>query len=290
MSNADSDHADAQMLSSRLEIISRLPAKPRLAPPLVFVHGAWHGAWCWEDHFLDYFADLGFACYALNLRGHGASKGTRDVRFCRVRHFVEDLEEAVASIGAEPVLIGHSLGGFVVQKYLEKHSARLGVLLGSIPPHGGLRMVKRLMRGRPLDVLRSNLVFSLKPLFSNARKVRALLFDANTPQQIVENCADRLQDDTIVGLFDYVFLNLVNVSKVDTQMLVFGAAEDSMIDAEDVAATGRAYGRTPIFLPRVGHDMMIDGNWERAAKTIASEIIKELGVEARRGFQMSNVA
>src|SRR5579863_3454074 len=159
MSNTDSDHVEAPVLSSRLEIVSRLPSKPRLAPPLVFVHGAWHGAWCWEDRFLDYFADLGFACYALNLRGHGASKGAKDVRFCRVRHFVEDLTEAIASIGAQPILIGHSLGGFVVQKYLENNSAHLGILLASIPPRGGFRMMKRLVRERPLDVLRANLTF-----------------------------------------------------------------------------------------------------------------------------------
>jgi hypothetical protein len=27
--------------------------------PLLFVHGAWHGAWCWDEHFLDLFADKG---------------------------------------------------------------------------------------------------------------------------------------------------------------------------------------------------------------------------------------
>ena len=25
---------------------------------LVFVHGAWHGAWCWIEHFTEFFADL----------------------------------------------------------------------------------------------------------------------------------------------------------------------------------------------------------------------------------------
>lgn len=290
MSKANSDLAEAHLVSSRLEVISRLPSKPRLAPPLVFVHGAWHGAWCWEDHFLDYFADLGFACYALNFRGHGASQGARDVRFCRVRHFVADLEEAIASIGAEPILVGHSLGGFVVQKYLEKNSARLGVLLASIPPRGGFRMVKSLLRRQPLDVLRSNLIFSLRPLFSNADKVRALLFNTNTPDYIVKNCVDRLQDDMIIGLLDYLFLDLVNVSRVNTQMLVFGASEDHMIDADDVDATASAYGRKPIYVPEVGHDMMIDLHWERAAEIIASEIVKQLGTDAHHRAQMSNVA
>lgn len=32
--------------------------------PIVFVHGAWHGAWCWEEHFVDYFAQHGYAIHA----------------------------------------------------------------------------------------------------------------------------------------------------------------------------------------------------------------------------------
>ena len=33
------------------------------------------GAWCWAEHFLDFFADRGFDAYALSLRGHGRSGG-----------------------------------------------------------------------------------------------------------------------------------------------------------------------------------------------------------------------
>jgi hypothetical protein len=46
----------------RLEIISKYPVKDQHATPLLFIHGALHGAWCWdvggftiqrylEDHF-----------------------------------------------------------------------------------------------------------------------------------------------------------------------------------------------------------------------------------------------
>jgi pimeloyl-ACP methyl ester carboxylesterase len=265
----------------RLEILTRLPPKPRRAPPLVFVHGAWHGAWCWEDHFLDYFASRGFACYALNLRGHGASRGARDVRFCRIRHFVADLKEAVDSLGVQPILIGHSLGGFVVQKYLEQNPAQLGVLLASIPPRGASRMLTHIMRSQPLDLLKSNLVFSLKPLFSTADKVRNSLFSASTPQAVVEACRSRLQDDVILGFLDYLFLDLVDPTKITSKMAVFGAEDDRMIDAVDVENTARAYGQKAVIIPEIGHDLMLDQNWERAAEAIASRIDLHLlgGVE-----------
>lgn len=42
-------------------------------PPLVFVHGSYHAAWCWAEHWLPFFADSGFDCYAVSLLGQGES-------------------------------------------------------------------------------------------------------------------------------------------------------------------------------------------------------------------------
>jgi len=70
----------------RLEIISRQPAashgsRESLHPtPLLFIHGMFHGAWCWDAHFLDYFAGHGFAAYVVSLRGHGNSEGGDTLR------------------------------------------------------------------------------------------------------------------------------------------------------------------------------------------------------------------
>lgn len=38
-------------------------------PPLVFVHGSYHAAWCWAEHWLPFFSSRGFDCYALSLLG-----------------------------------------------------------------------------------------------------------------------------------------------------------------------------------------------------------------------------
>jgi pimeloyl-ACP methyl ester carboxylesterase len=72
----------------RLEIISKHPLGGRYPTPLLFIHGMMHGAWCWDVHFLDYFAQHGFAAHAVNLRGHGASEGSEKTALdadCRLR-------------------------------------------------------------------------------------------------------------------------------------------------------------------------------------------------------------
>ncbi|BDE15432.1 MULTISPECIES: alpha/beta fold hydrolase [Mycobacterium] len=54
-----------------LELIARGSATEHHRIPLL-LHGSWHGAWCWDEHFLGYLADRGYACHALSVRGHGA--------------------------------------------------------------------------------------------------------------------------------------------------------------------------------------------------------------------------
>jgi pimeloyl-ACP methyl ester carboxylesterase len=56
-----------------LEVIDKGSATESHPVPLLFVHGTWHAAWCWDEHFLDFFGDKGFRAVAVSLRSHGAS-------------------------------------------------------------------------------------------------------------------------------------------------------------------------------------------------------------------------
>ena len=94
--------AASSAVRPKLEVISRLPSSPRPAPPILFVHGAWHGAWCWDEFFLDHFAAHGFEAHALSLRAHGASEGRAQLHRCRIRHYVEDVAAVAAALPSVP--------------------------------------------------------------------------------------------------------------------------------------------------------------------------------------------
>src|ERR1700761_8827579 len=111
-----------------LEVIDKGSVSEIHPIPLLFVHGAWHAAWCWDEHFLSFFADRNYRALAVSLRGHGNSPTTR-LRTCSVADYVEDVNVVADSLPSRPVVIGHSLGGLVVQKYLESHDAPAGVLM-----------------------------------------------------------------------------------------------------------------------------------------------------------------
>jgi pimeloyl-ACP methyl ester carboxylesterase len=97
-----------------LEVIDKGSATESHPVPLLFVHGTWHAAWCWDEHFLDLFGDKGFRAVAVSLRSHGASAISKPLNSVTFADYVDDVHITVDMLGSEPVLIGHSLGGLVV--------------------------------------------------------------------------------------------------------------------------------------------------------------------------------
>jgi len=102
---------------------------------IVFVHGMSHGAWCWEESFIPYFERLGYHCLAMNLPGHDMPGSTRAIHYA-LDAYVEALSKTVATLEEDPIIVGHSMGGMILQKYLVKGRCKKAILLASVPPLG----------------------------------------------------------------------------------------------------------------------------------------------------------
>ena len=74
-----------------LEVIPKHTA-PLPSVPLLVVHGGWHAAWCWDDHYLDFFAENGFQAAAVSLRAHGKSATSQRLRTCSIADYVDDVK------------------------------------------------------------------------------------------------------------------------------------------------------------------------------------------------------
>lgn len=246
---------------------------------MLFLHGSWHGAWCWAENFLEYFAANGFAAYALNFRGHGESEGGEHLRFVRVSDFVADVAAAVDMLPRPPIVVGHSLGGFVAQKYLEGRSLPGAALVASAPPRGLWHSLFGHIRRDPLAVFKSIATLSLWPMVANVDRARALFFSASTPREYALRYCSRLQDDAYLAYLDCLALDPVNVARISTPMLVTGGSLDLVIRPELVAATARAYGVEPIMFETMAHDMMLEPDWRRLADAMLTWVEALDGVE-----------
>jgi len=82
-----------------LELIDKGSVTDAHPTPLLFVHGGCHAAWCWDEHFLDYFASQGFRAVAVSLRAHGGSASDKPLRKVSVADFVDDEQSDAAQLG-----------------------------------------------------------------------------------------------------------------------------------------------------------------------------------------------
>lgn len=249
-----------------LEVIEKAPRTDAHPVPLLFVHGGWHAAWCWE-HFLDYFADAGYRTVAMSLRGHGTSPLTRPLEQVSITDYIDDVATVVDDLGSSPVLIGHSLGGYTVQRYLENRTATAAVLVGSLPPSGVLSTSLRVWLRRPQMTIKSFNDPTLVNFLGSAKLARYYLFCADTPEAIVQSCWDRAGPESIRAAMTDPMFRRVKTRQVSTPMLVLGARHDGFVSMRAVRATARSYRTQPEFFD-MGHNMMLEPGWPDVAERI----------------------
>jgi pimeloyl-ACP methyl ester carboxylesterase len=253
----------------KLEIITRKPAGKAKNTPLLFVHGKWHGAWCWDEHFLPFFARHGYDCTAFSLRAHAGSEGREKLRWVSIADFVADLEQVAGQFDTPPVIIGHSMGGFIAQKYLETHHEHpAAVLLAPIPPTGVWPSTFIVLREQPLVLLKVIATLSLYPVVETLELARWSLFSKDFPQELLEKYHPCLQDESFRSYLDELGLNLVRTQRVKTPLLVIGAGNDAVIKLRMVQGAAKKYGLQAKIFPNMAHDMMLETGWEGVAETI----------------------
>ena len=252
-----------------LEIISRAPANADPKARLLFVHGAFGGAWAWDEHFLPYFAGNGYEAHALSLRAHGQSDGEGFVHAIGLADYVDDLDQAVRRLGTTPVLVGHSLGGVVVQKWLKHNAAPGAVLLASGPPHGMLPSTFGMLMRSPLLAMQVSLAQMFGPRVLSADTTRKLLFSGDLPDETVHRYMARSSAESLRTGLELAVPDLPGPSwNRDMPILVLGVENDFFVSPAMVEATARVFGTRAEILPNMAHAMMLEPDWQLVADRI----------------------
>ena len=109
---------------------------------IVFIHGMYMTPLCWE-YWLPYFEAKGYRCLAPGWPGRD-----KPVEELRKKHpdpelgqltlgrVIEHYATLIRTLDEKPILIGHSMGGLVVQLMLQRQAAVAGVAISSAPPQG----------------------------------------------------------------------------------------------------------------------------------------------------------
>ncbi|HSH08351.1 MAG TPA: alpha/beta fold hydrolase [Burkholderiales bacterium] len=237
-------------------------------PPLLFVHGAYVGAWCWAEHWLPWFAMQGHPAYALSLRAHGRSAGRARLNDFGLSDYADDLLAAIARLGRAPILIGHSMGALVVQKALERGiDCRAAVLICPVPPFGLLPATFSLAFTRPALFAQIQAMAAGHRVSLDA--LQQAMFSGPLEVDRLRRIYARMQPESSRALLDMSGWGLPQpwrAARVPT--LVLGAGRDVLIPAALAGSSARMLGAEYRLLEDLAHAVMLEAGWQGAARAV----------------------
>jgi pimeloyl-ACP methyl ester carboxylesterase len=238
--------------------------------PILFLHGAFAGAWIWLEHYLPWFAEAGRPVYALSFRGHGGSAGHDRLDGHGLADYVEDAEAALAAIGRPAIVAGHSLGGLVAQLLLERSTDLRGLaLIASVPPEGLFWTNWRLALTDPLLWNEAALIAGLSPRFATPDLVRRTMLSEDIPLSRVQSYYVRMQGESRRAIAEAQMPRVwLSALAAGIPALVLAGGRDRLIPSDAGLRTAWFHGASYEQLGEAAHAMMLDGGWRRSAERL----------------------
>lgn len=256
-----------------IEHIIQQPVKRTHKTPLLFQHGAWHGAWCWQ-RWVDYFSSLGYEVHAISLPAHGKSSfSKKHINLYTFKDYVDTLAYQVETISPKPVVIGHSLGGAILQKYLENHQLFGAVLLASVPSIGALPMTLRLLRRHPISTLAGLLKLNLYEWVKTPELAQDMFLNSSTEIDIVAFHEQLVRE--MANPFP-IFFPFAKVNTNKSPVLVISGEKDTIFTVDEENITAEKYGAKNIVIKEQAHNLMMESGWKQVADVIDNWITNEL--------------
>jgi non-heme chloroperoxidase len=249
-----------------LEVRSHLPARTDRKPPLLFVHGGYCDAWCWDPYFLPWFAAHGYA-RTRSLRGHGTSGGRA---LFVADSMITRLSSALPEPRLPPVLIGHDgrpdrehpLGTRpYAQRLCAGSSGSLGRLPGACALHPNIWSLQRL----DAPHLAGDVLAALRPLY----------FSNDVAPEVVAEAMFHIGAESPRAILDLTLRWHDRRPETKITPFVLGAEGDRIAIPADARATAELYETEAIIVPGLAHMMMLERGWQAVAEPLLEWLERE---------------
>lgn len=241
--------------------------------PLLFVHGGCATAACWAPYFLPYFSRRGYESHALDLSGHGASAGRERLDAFGLDDYAADLAQVAQALHRPPVLIGHSMGTVVIERYLERGEASGAVLIAPVPATGILGSALTLALTEPAFFAEQSRATHGQYTARTIELMRKVYFSAETTTEELIRFGGMFQPESRRALMELSLLAMrMPGRRPALPLLVLGGEADALFAPTLLGFTAARWRGEIAVVPRAGHTLMLDAHWEAAAERIAQWI------------------
>lgn len=223
---------------------------------------------------MPWFAARGFDCHAVSLRDHGKSTRTGKHSEWQLSDYVDDVCWAINQLDEKPILVGHSLGGSVIQKLAATEPFPAMILLAPSPIGGSNRAALRMVLSHPRAMLtafgKGDLTAAL-PAFLN------FFLSNDLPGHRRERIVARLDGlSSPKAANEAFYFNPPKPRPLGFPVLVVSGANDWSIPRYKNEKLAGSYRGDHIVVP-TAHDIMCDTQWEEAAESIFAWMLAKVG-------------
>jgi len=228
---------------------------------LIFVHGMGSNANVWHP-IINYFNERNFSCKAINLR-----EGLN----LRKVHFQDYLEKVKAIATEEDIVIGHSMGGLIVQKVAEESNIKCGVAICSATPKGvkylngiilsSAKFAPKVIRGRPF-----------KQDYGYVRKYALVGLE----EEKAKSAYNEIDNESAIVVYELGMKRIaVDETKVRCPLLFITTKQDGICTPELVKRLAEKYDAEYKIFDGC-HNFFYNNSWQDIAEEIHSFIKKNM--------------
>lgn len=250
-----------------------------------FIQGDWLASTAWEK-FERHFKACGYTCSIVSLPAPGEPQWQRILHgeageSSALQRVVDYYAEQLAGLLSPPILIGHAMGGLVVQLLLDRGIGVAGVAIASRPPHGvfpGWRALLQILTAKS-EWLQGVCFLRLTP--AQFSRDAALRVSAQTAAPLGDKLLGKIPQKLLIAAALGVGSRLLFKQERGPLLLISGG-DDRMVTRSVVAANyshqRRSLAPTDyISFPDSGHLLIMQSGWERIADRIIEWLQQQLG-------------
>lgn len=248
--------------------------------PVVLVHGLWCLASSWRN-WQAFLEDRGYAVVAVDWPGdpatvESARDGGGSLTGISVATVAEHVREVVALLERTPILIGHSMGGLVVEMVAGAGVAAATIAIGPAQMKGVWTLPASVIKALgPILADPRNLSRTVMLSSSQFKYIFATTLDEAEAAELYQECVPA----PAKPLFEVGTANLAprGVTAVDTAqpergpMLLFAGENDTVTPYPIVEAAYKRQKKNPhptelVEIVGAGHSFVVDHNWSDLAE------------------------
>ncbi len=239
-------------------------------PVAILVHGAFAGPWVWTPMVAE-LEERGHRSVCVTLPGHDEPGSTRP-NLSTIGTYVRHLADVVGEQSGPVILAGHSMGGYVIQRFLESQEVAAAVLVASVPHSGTAKSTWHTTMRHLVPAVWSSLRFDTAHLFRDPAVARDVFFTEDTSEAVVAAASASFCSESAIVL-STMNVRPIRTGRIATPVHVVAGRRDNVFGVVDQQRMADLYATDLRIIEASGHNPVLEGHHKAVADVLVEVLL-----------------